>query len=101
MKQNIREQLAVLENMTVAQLRDRYRDLFGENSRSGNRRWLSRRFAWRCQALAEGALPARMERLWEQAIANQQIAIGRENCPALFTSLASDSDASHNSRGAV
>ncbi len=51
---NIRKELAVLERMTPGELREKYRELFGDESRSGNRQWLYRRCAWRLQALAQG-----------------------------------------------
>ncbi len=43
-------EIAALEGMTVTRLRGRYADVFGEASRSGNRRWLIRRIAWRLQS---------------------------------------------------
>ncbi|MBY0312869.1 MAG: DUF2924 domain-containing protein [Phycisphaerales bacterium] len=55
----LEERLAALESLTVAQLRERYKQVFGEDSRSGNRQWLYRRVAWRMQALAEGDLSER------------------------------------------
>jgi len=45
--------------MTAPQLRDRYAEVFGESSRSNNRRWLHRRIAWRLQSMAEGGLSER------------------------------------------
>ncbi|HUW34759.1 MAG TPA: DUF2924 domain-containing protein [Planctomycetota bacterium] len=59
---NIPEQLAAMRAMTPGQLRDQYRELFGEESRSGNPQWLYRRCAWRLQALAEGDLSERAHR---------------------------------------
>jgi len=56
---NIRTRLAALNKMTATQLREEYSELFGEESRSGNRQWLYRRCAWRLQALAEGDLSER------------------------------------------
>ena len=47
--------LAALKGMTPKQLRERYAELYGEPSRSGNKQWLIRRCAWRIQALAEVA----------------------------------------------
>ncbi|MFO0798555.1 MAG: DUF2924 domain-containing protein [Gemmataceae bacterium] len=52
-------ELAALERMTAAELRDRYAELFGESATSGNRAWLARRVGWRMQALAEGDLSDR------------------------------------------
>lgn len=53
---NLRKELAALERMTPAELRDTYRELFGDESRSGNRQWLYRRCAWRLQELVHGGL---------------------------------------------
>ncbi|MHC5015509.1 MAG: DUF2924 domain-containing protein [Planctomycetota bacterium] len=47
-----KQMLEELEELTIAQLRDRYAEAFGEATRSGNRQWLLRRIAWRLQALA-------------------------------------------------
>ena len=44
--------LAALKGMTPKQLRERYAELYGEPSRSGNKQWLIRRCAWRIQALS-------------------------------------------------
>jgi hypothetical protein len=53
------KELAALERMTAAELRDRYAEVFGEPAASGNRAWLGRRVGWRMQALAEGDLSER------------------------------------------
>jgi hypothetical protein len=53
------KQLATLQRQTVATLRQRYAELFGEPTRAGNRAWLVKRLAWRSQALAEGDLSER------------------------------------------
>jgi len=52
-------ELSALEGLSVAQLRGRFAELFGEVTRASNRVWLVRRIAWRLQALAEGDLTAR------------------------------------------
>ncbi len=59
-------ELAALNKMTAGGLREKYRQLFGEPSRSGNRQWLVRRCAWRVQALAEGDLSERARRRAEE-----------------------------------
>ena len=41
--------VAALGRMTVAQLREKYLEVFGEPSRSGNRDFLFKRVAWRVQ----------------------------------------------------
>ena len=59
MTQKVSVELAALKKMTAKALREQYRKLFGEESRSGNRQWLFRRCAWRLQSLAEGGLSKR------------------------------------------
>jgi hypothetical protein len=51
-------QLAALDKMTVAQLAEEYRQLYGEPTRARNKPYLQKRLAWRIQELAEGGLPA-------------------------------------------
>jgi len=55
-------ELAAMEKMTAGRLRERYRELFGEEPRSWHRQWLFRRCAWRVQMLAEGDLSERARR---------------------------------------
>ena len=55
----IREQIEGLRQMTVGQLKEKYRDAFGEESRSNHKQFLFRRIAWRLQANAEGGLSER------------------------------------------
>jgi hypothetical protein len=58
----LREQIEGLRHMTVGQLKEKYREVFGETSRSGNKQFLFRRIAWRIQANAEGGLSERARR---------------------------------------
>jgi hypothetical protein len=53
------DEVATLGQLTVSRLRARYAELFGEETRVGNKLWLIRRLAWRLQALAEGDLSQR------------------------------------------
>src|SRR5713226_6850671 len=48
-----------LPQMKVAALKKRYREVFGEESRSSNKQFLFRRIAWRLQARVEGDLSER------------------------------------------
>src|SRR3954449_984046 len=48
-----------LRKLKTKALKARYRELFGEESRSSNRTHLFRRIAWRLQARAEGDLSER------------------------------------------
>jgi len=63
---DVPRELAALERMTAGGLREKYRQLFGQVSRSGNRQWLLRRCAWRVQALVEGDLSDRARRRAEE-----------------------------------
>jgi hypothetical protein len=56
------QQVDELREMPVSRLRERYAEVFGEPTASGNRQWLYRRVAWRIQALAEGDLSERARR---------------------------------------
>jgi len=59
MPTNMNAEIAALKRMTPAQLRDKYAEVFGEPSRSGNKDFLFKRIAWRIQSLAEGDLSER------------------------------------------
>ena len=62
MEQNIGKEVARLRRMTVAQLRERYAEVFGEQTRSRHKDYLVRRIVWRLQANAEGDLSERARR---------------------------------------
>ena len=62
MEETIEQQIAELSPMTVGQLKKKYIEVFGEETRSNNRQFLFRRIAWRIQALAEGGLSERARR---------------------------------------
>jgi hypothetical protein len=51
-----------LREMSVGELAARYREVFGEETRSRNKDWLWKRIAWRIQALEEGDLSERARR---------------------------------------
>ncbi len=53
------DQLAELKAMTVAGLRARYEEVFGEPSRSRNKDYLRKKIAYRIQEMAEGGLSDR------------------------------------------
>jgi hypothetical protein len=55
----ITQEVARLEVMPMRDLKERYTEVFGEPCRSGNRRHLVRRIAWRLQAIREGGLTQR------------------------------------------
>jgi len=59
MNLNIGKEVAALRRMGVRELRQRYAEVFGEETRTGNKAWLVKRIAWRLQSLAEGDLSER------------------------------------------
>ena len=65
-RRSIAQTLAALGRMTPAQLREKYLEVFGERSRSGNKDFLFKRIAWRIQSLAEGGLSERAHRRAEE-----------------------------------
>lgn len=54
MHATVRAEVRALERMTARELREKWREVFGEETRSGNRRFLVKRLARRIQANAEG-----------------------------------------------
>jgi len=65
-KQSVSNQLAALSGMGVTALRQKYLEVFGEPSRSGNKAYLFKKLAWRIQSLAEGGLSERAKRRAEE-----------------------------------
>ena len=59
MRLNVDKELAVLRGMTPAQLRQKYAEVFKEQTRCGHKAWLIKRIIWRIQALTEGDLSER------------------------------------------
>jgi Protein of unknown function (DUF2924) len=55
----LREQIEGLRHMTVGQLKDKYSEVFGEQSRSNHKQFLFRKIAWRMQANVYGGLSER------------------------------------------
>ncbi|NUN53627.1 MAG: DUF2924 domain-containing protein [Planctomycetaceae bacterium] len=51
--------IRALQDMTVPELREQYREVFGEETRSRHKEFLWRRIAWRMQANEEGDLSER------------------------------------------
>lgn len=51
---NIAREVRALKRMTTPELKQRYAEVFGEETRSTHKTYLWKRIAWRMQALAEG-----------------------------------------------
>jgi Protein of unknown function (DUF2924) len=62
MDESVIAQIEELQRLTIAALRIKYYEVFGEESRSANRAFLFRRIAYRLQARAEGDLSERARR---------------------------------------
>ena len=72
----IQAELTAMATMTVGQLRERYACLFQEESRSGNRRYLIKRMAWRLQSLESGSLSERALQRAMQLAGESEIRVG-------------------------
>src|SRR6266404_9086129 len=59
MNPEVHQEIEALRKQKTKALKARYRELFGEESRSSNHAHLFRRIAWRLQARAEGELSQR------------------------------------------
>jgi hypothetical protein len=60
--QTLAREVAALQRMTVKQLRQKYMEVFDEETNGHNKAWLVKRIAWRLQARAEGGLSDRARR---------------------------------------
>ena len=59
MSVNVAREVAAMKRMTVKQLKFKYAEVFGDETRTGNKAWLVKRIAWRLQAISEGGLSER------------------------------------------
>jgi hypothetical protein len=58
----IHKEIEALQRLTTAGLKEKYHEVFGEQSRSNHKQFLFRRIAWRIQANAWGGLSERAKR---------------------------------------
>lgn len=65
MNATLAAQISQLQDLKIPELREKYQELFGDESRTWNKQFLFRRIAWRLQALAEGDLT---ERAYQRAM---------------------------------
>ena len=63
---NVARQIQQLSRLTIADLKVRYRELFGEESRVTHKQFLIRRIAWQLQANVQGGLTERARRRIEE-----------------------------------
>jgi hypothetical protein len=80
-------QLAALDKLTVAELVEKYREVFGVPTRTRNKDYLRKRVAWRIQELAEGGLSekalARIEQLAPEAPVRWRATAATSVAPAI------------------
>ncbi len=60
------QEIRQLSRMTVRELRRKYLEIFGEETRAFHKEFLRKRIAWRIQAIAEGDLSERARRRAEE-----------------------------------
>ncbi len=70
---NISKELAALERMTLAELRGKYAEVFGEGTRSRHKQFLIRRIVWRLQANEEGDLSERARQRAKELAAHSDV----------------------------
>ena len=63
---NVAKEVAAMRGMTVPDLRRKYAEVFGEETRSRHKAFLIKRITWRMQANAEGGLSERAMRRAEE-----------------------------------
>ena len=91
---NVAKEVATLRHMTVSELRDRYQEVFGEDTNARNKQWLIKRIAWKLQANAEGDISERARRLAHQIAMETDIrtSLPRVNRPAYHGNAGNGND---------
>ena len=59
---DVGKEVAALNRMAVKDLRAKYAEVFGDETRTANKAWLVKRITWRMQAIEEGDLSERARR---------------------------------------
>lgn len=75
MRNSIVGEVARLRAMTIAQLRVRYAEVFGEEPRSRNKDYLWKRIAYRIQEMAEGSITERAQRRAEELARDAELRV--------------------------
>ena len=66
METTTHQEVQGLAGMTFRELKEKYLEVFGEETRSHNKEFLRKRIAWRLQAMAEGDLSERARKRAEE-----------------------------------
>ncbi len=74
-------EVAALRRLSAKELRQRFAELFGQPTHTGNKTWLTRRIAWRLQALAEGDLSERARRRAAELANDADLRLGPPQLP--------------------
>ena len=90
MDAELKRQIDELGRLTTKQLKDRFHELFGYETRSNHKTYLFRRIAWRLQSVAEGDLS---ERARKRALEIANDADLRIRAPKGFFEATPDPDA--------
>jgi hypothetical protein len=80
MDPKIAEEIERLKGMTAKELREKYREVFHEESRSNNKPHLWKRIAWRLQELQEGGLSERARQRAEELANDADLRIRAPRC---------------------
>ncbi len=72
---SVRAKIAQLQQMSVGELREEWRELYGEETRSRHKVWLFKRLAWRVQELEYGGLSERAKKRLEELMPNAELAL--------------------------
>ena len=70
MNADVAGQVRALRDMTIRELQGKWQELFGEETRTGNRQYLIKRLAWRIQTNAAGDISEQARRRAEE-LANE------------------------------
>jgi hypothetical protein len=95
MNQEVHQEIEGLRTQKTKALKTRYRELFGEESRSSNQAHLFRRIAWRLQAISEGDLSQRARDRAAELAAEVDL---RLRPPRKFWRALADADTQERSR---
>ena len=80
------QEIQRLSRMTVNELRDKYLEVFSEETRTRHKQFLKKRIAWRIQALAEGDLSDRARRRAEELANDADLRVRTPRDPARSSS---------------
>jgi len=76
MDMNVGKEVAALKRMTAGQLREKYREVFGDEPQARHKAFLIKRTIWRLQALAEGDLSERARRRADELANDADLRLG-------------------------